>query len=248
MHDAGAGLTLYGNLSSLYEPPTTFQLEDNVAGGDATLRAMQGTVLEIGLRGQGGGTNATFNWDVSLYRAGIDDEILSVDDPLAPGTSLSTNIDRTVHAGIEALFRSSHRVGRRGGLLEPLVTLTLNDFAFDGDAVYGDNELPGAPDYFVKGELLYRSPAGLFVGPTFDRVGQRWADFSNSYRVDGYTLLGLRGGYSKDRWRVFVDLRNLTDKDHVAYHTVRDVAAPDGALLYRGEPLSAYVGFEIALD
>jgi iron complex outermembrane receptor protein len=100
----------------------------------------------------------------------------------------------------------------------------------------------------LKGELIYRSPEGFFAGPTFDRVSQRWADFSNSYRVDGYTLLGLRGGYSQDRWRVFVDIRNLTDKDHVAYHNVRDVAAPDTALLYRGEPLSAYVGFEIALD
>jgi iron complex outermembrane receptor protein len=153
-----------------------------------------------------------------------------------------------VHAGIEAIFRSSHEIGNSGGRLEPLVTLTVNDFAFDGDAVYGTNELPGAPDYFVKGELIYRSPDGLFFGPTFDRVGKRWADFSNSYRVEGYTLLGLRGGYSKDRWRVFVDVRNLSDNDYVAYHNVRDVAAPDTALLYRGEPLSAYVGFEIALD
>jgi iron complex outermembrane receptor protein len=248
IHALGTGLTLYGNLSSLYEPPTTFQLADNVTGGDATLKAMQGTVLELGLRGQGGGGNGSFNWDVAVYRAGIDDEILSIDDPMAPGTSLSTNIDKTRHAGIEAIFRSSHRIGSRGGLLEPLVSMTLNDFAFDGDAVYGSNELPGAPDYFVKGELIYRSTHGFFVGPTFDYVGQRWADFSNSYRIEAYTLLGLRGGYARDRWRTFVDIRNLNDKDYVAYHSVRDVAAPDTAVLFRGEPLSAYVGFEFLLD
>jgi iron complex outermembrane receptor protein len=248
IHDLGTGLSLYGNLSSLYEPPTTFQLQDNVAGGDATLKAMQGSVLEIGLRGEGGGANGSFNWDVALYHAAIDDEILSIDDPMAPGTSLSTNIDNTVHAGIEAIFRSSHRVGGRGGLLEPLVSMTVNDFAFDGDAIYGNNELPGAPDYFVKGELIYRSPDGFFAGPTFDHVGARWADFSNSYRVAGYTLLGLRGGYARNRWRTFVDIRNVSDKDYVAYHSVRDVAAPDSAVLYRGEPLSAYIGFEFSLD
>jgi hypothetical protein len=33
-----------------------------------------------------------------------DGEILSLDDPLAPGTSLSANIDATVHAGIEAVL------------------------------------------------------------------------------------------------------------------------------------------------
>lgn len=248
IHAINPGLTFYGNLSSLYEPPTTFQLQDNVAGGSATLKAMQGTVLEAGFRGESSHTNGSFYWDVALYHAGIDDEILSVDDPMAPGTSLSTNIDSTVHAGIEAIFRSSHSIGNRGGQLEPLVSMTVNEFSFDGDATWGNNTLPGAPDYFVRGELIYRSPAGFFAGPTFDRVGDRWADFANSYRVDGYTLLGLRGGYSKDRWRAFIDIRNLTDKTYAAYHSVRDVAAPGAAVLYRGEPLAAYVGFEFSLD
>jgi iron complex outermembrane receptor protein len=126
------------------------------------------------------------------------------------------------------------------------VTLTFNDFAFDGDAVYGDNELPAAPDYFVLGELIYRSPGGLFVGPTFDRVAGRWADFATTYRVDGYTLFGLRGGFARGKWRAYVDVRNLTDEDYVAFHTVRNVAAPDAATLFPGEPLSASVGFEIS--
>jgi iron complex outermembrane receptor protein len=248
IHAFGSGASLYGNLSSLYEPPTNFELEDNVAGGNATLEAMHGTELEIGLRGADSSGNGSFNWDVSLFRAEIRDEILSVDDPLAPGTSLTTNVDRTVHAGIEALFGGSRPFGERGGSIEPLVSVTLNDFGFDRDAVYGNNELPGAPAYFVKGELLYRSPGGFFIGPTFDRVGRRRADFANTYQVDVYTLLGLRGGYARDSWRVFVDLRNLADKDYVAYHYVRDIAAPDTALLFRGEPLSAYVGFEFTLN
>ena len=240
----GGSANLYANLSSVYEPPTNFQLEDNVAGNGATLAAMEGTVAEIGMRG-GPGTGG-FDWDVSLYRAEIDDEILSVDDPQASGTSLVTNIDRTIHAGIEAMFRSTHRLG--DGRLEPLVTLTVNDFSFDGDAVYGDNDLPAAPDWFARGELIWRGNGGYFAGPTFDRVGERWADFANTYRVDAYTLLGLRGGFTRDKWRAWADVHNVTDEDHVAYHHVRDVAAPDDAILFPGEPMSVYVGFEISLD
>jgi iron complex outermembrane receptor protein len=243
----GGSASLYGNLSSLYEPPTNFQLEDNIAGGSATLEAMQGTVVELGLRGgPGTGANGSFDWDVSLYRAEIDDEILSVDDPLAPGTSLATNIERTIHAGVEAMFHSTHRVG--DGRLEPLLTVTVNDFAFDGDAIYGDNQLPAAPDWFARGEIIYRSSGGYFVGPTFDRVGERWADFANTYRVDAYTLLGLRGGFTRGKWRAWVDVHNLTDEDYVAYHYVRDHALPDDAILFPGEPLSVYVGFEVSLD
>jgi iron complex outermembrane receptor protein len=247
IHSIGGTASLYANLSSLYEPPTNFQLEDNVAGGNATLEAMHGTVVELGFRGgPGTGETGSVDWDVSFYRAEIDDEILSVDDPLAPGTSLATNVERTIHAGIEAVFRSTHRFGE--GRLEPLVTFTANDFVFDSDAFHGDNELPAAPDWFARGELIYRSAGGYFLGPTFERVGERWADFANTYRVDGYTLLGLRTGFASGKWRAWLDVHNLTDEDYVAYHYVRDVAAPDAAILFPGEPLSVYVGFEMSLD
>jgi iron complex outermembrane receptor protein len=249
VHSIGSGTSLYGNLSSTYEPPTNFELEDNVAGGSAVLKAMHGTVAEFGLRGgRSSAAGGSVDWDIALYRAQIDDEILSVDDPLAPGTSLSTNVDRTVHAGIEAIFRSAHRLGNRGGLIEPLVTLTLNDFAFDGDAVYGNNDLPAAPNYFVRGELIFRTSGGYFVGPTVDRVGKRWADFANTYRVEAHTLLGLRAGLTRGKWRAFADVRNVTDEAYVVSHSVRNRAAAGDAILNPGEPLSAYIGFEISLD
>jgi iron complex outermembrane receptor protein len=51
IYDVTTEFSFYGNLSTLFEPPTNFQLEDNVAGGNATLGAMHGTVAEIGIRG-----------------------------------------------------------------------------------------------------------------------------------------------------------------------------------------------------
>jgi iron complex outermembrane receptor protein len=243
-----SGASFYGNLSSLFEPPTNYELEDNVAGGSATLRPMQGSVIEVGTRGErAAGSANRWGWDVSLYYAVIDDEILSVEDPGAPGTSLATNVDRTVHAGIEAMFRSIISLGGRGNL-EPLLSLTVNEFGFNGDPVYGDNDLPAAPEYVVRSELVYRSTSGFFIGPTLERVGKRWADFANSYRVDSHTLFGLRAGWASDRWRAFADIRNFTDQKYVAYHSVRNVASPDNAILYAGEPLSAYFGFEVLFD
>jgi iron complex outermembrane receptor protein len=89
---------------------------------------------------------------------------------------------------------------------------------------------------------------GFSIGPTVERVGKRWADFENSYRVDSHTLLGLRAGWENERWRAFADIRNLTDEQYVAYHSVRNVASADDAVLYAGEPLSAYFGFEVSFD
>ena len=119
---------------------------------------------------------------------------------------------------------------------------TRNDFSFDNDAVYANNDLPAAPNYAVRGEVMYRHPSGFSVGPTFDLIGKRYADFSNSYRIDGYHLLGLRVAYAQDRWEAFGELRNLQDKAYIATLSVRDLAHPTDALLQPGAPRSTYFG------
>ena len=239
----GGGASLYGNLSSLFEPPTNFELEDNVVPG-ATLAPMRGRVIEIGARAEplSGAGNSLF-WDFSFYYAAIEDEILSIEDPDAPGTSLATNIESTIHAGVEALL-GGRLVLDGGGSLEPRLALSLNKFRFDGDPGWGDNTLPAAPDWFLRGELIWRGSGGFFVGPTVDRVGVRWADFANSYRIEGHTLWGLRAGWNQARWRVFADVRNLADESYVVTHSVRNVTAASAAVLNPGEPRSFYLGIE----
>lgn len=242
----GDEVDLFANLSSLYEPPTNFQLEDEASGSGAILDAMHGTVLELGLRGrQPLPRDGSLAWDVALYYAEIRDEILSVDDPGAPGTSMTTNIARTVHSGLEAVLRAELAAGPRGGTITPLASVTINEFSFDRDPVYGSRKLPAAPGYVVRGEVLYRHPNGFFVGPTFDVVDSRFADFMNTYRVDSYRLLGLRAGWSDARWRVFGEIRNAADELYVASHGVLEAAAPDAAILYPGEPRSAYFGVQL---
>ena len=218
-------------------------MEDDLRGDNSTLEAMHGTVYEVGLRGTRG-DEARFNWDVAVYYAQIQDEILSVDDPAAPGNSLTTNVDKTTHAGIEALVGASFSLG---GVhrIEPLLSVTLNEFSFDGDATYGDNDLPAAPKYAVRGEVMYRNSNGLFAGPTFDLVGQRFADFANTYRVGSYGLLGLRAGFTAEKWEFFAELRNLLDEEYVSTLSVQNDASADSAVLYSGAPLSGYVGARV---
>jgi iron complex outermembrane receptor protein len=235
---------LFASASRLYEAPTTFELQDDARGDGSTLDAMHGNVVEVGLRGATGNTPdaARWHWDVSAYYARLRNEILSIDDPAAPGTSLSANVDRTVHAGLEALVGASFPFGNAAHRIEPLVSASYNAFSFDGSVVYGDNDLPAAPDYAVRGEVVYRHDRGFFAGPTFDLVGSRYADFSNTYRVRSYRLVGLRAGIERQRWSVFGEIRNLLDKEYAGVLTVKDRAEVDDALLQAGAPRSVYVG------
>ena len=72
-------------------------------------------------------------------------------------------------------------------------------------------------------------------------MGRRYADFANTYKVGPYELLGLRGGYSNDRWEVFGEVKNLLDRHYIATVSVLNVAGADSRVLYPGAPL-AYVG------
>ena len=237
---------LFANLSRVYEAPTLYELKDETPGGppNTLLDAMSGTVVEVGARGQQAlGRGDRWRWDVAMYYTRLRNEILSRDNPSAPGTSLSINADNTVHAGVEALVGGSFAIGDGGDYrIEPLASLTLNHFRFRHDALYGNNRLPAAPTLALRAELLARHASGFFFGPTLDIVGKRWADFSNTYRVDGYTLWGLRAGWTGKDWEVFAEARNLADKNHVSYFSVRDRAGTNDAILQSGEPRSFYVG------
>ena len=126
--------------------------------------------------------------------------------------------------------------------IEPMLNLTLNHFRFDSDPAYGSNTLPAAPEYFLRGELMYRNMRGYFAGPTFDFVGRRYSDFANTYSVGAYGLAGLRAGFSTPRWEIFGELRNLLDRNYIATIGVMDQTSPDASVLYPGAPRSIYLG------
>lgn len=251
------GNEIFASMSRLFEAPTTFELQDDVRQNDALLDPMKGTVIEIGARGatvqatsERWHTAARWHWDVAVYYARIQDEILSVDE-LVPGTgiptgrSLSTNVDDTLHAGLEALIGARVALGGGTHRLEPLLSLTLNDFSFDSDRVYGNNDLPAAPKYAARGELIYRHRSGFHVGPTVDFIGERYIDFANTAKVGSYELLGLRGGFRGEHWEVFGELRNLADENYIATFSVLNRAAAESALYMPGAPRSVYVGARV---
>lgn len=239
---------LFASVSRVYQAPNSFELNNARAerGPGATLKAMHGTVLELGVRGDNAAPagQVGLNWDVSVYWGRLRNEIVSADDPNAPGNTLTANAGRTTHAGIEALLGARFPVGT-GHSIDPLVSATVNHFRFDRHPQYGSNRLPTAPRYFIHGEIMYRNAQGVYGGPTFDVVGTRYADYSNTYKVGGYGLLGLRAGVKRRHWELFVEARNLLDRRYVAMLGVLERAQPDSAVLNAGAGRSVHAGLRL---
>jgi iron complex outermembrane receptor protein len=247
MYDLTKSAGLYGNVSRLYAPPTNYNISDNITAGSNTtnLKAMEGTSVEIGTRGdQKVGNLNNVMWDLSLYYSWLNNEILSTTPP--NGVAVATNFNNTIHAGVEGLIGGSFALDGKGThTVKPMLNFTINHFKFDNDPTYANNALPAAPDYFLKGETMYHHASGYFIGPTFDVAGKRWGDYANTYKIDSYGLLGMRTGWSNKHYKVFLEGRNLLDTKYVANTNIMNSATATSAMLNAGAPLSFYGGIEI---
>jgi len=247
MYNLTKNASLYTNATRLYAPPTNYNIADNITSGSSTtnLKAMEGTSVEIGTRGKQN-INAlnSVNWDLALYYSWLNNEILSVTP--ASGSPIASNFNNTVHAGVEGLIGGNFALDSKGThTIRPMLSYTVNSFNFDNDRTYGNNALPAAPDYFLKGEAMYHHSAGYFMGPTFDVVGKRWGDYANTYKIDSYGLLGMRTGWSNNHYKLFVEGRNLLNTVYVANTNILNTAGSGDAMLNAGAPLSFYGGVEI---
>ena len=110
----------------------------------------------------------------------------------------------------------------------------MNDFRFDDDPVFGDNVLPGAPRHFVRGELLYKHPTGLFAGPTVEWVPVAlYVDNENTTKAVPYALLGAKFGFDNGGpFSAYIEGRNLTDEKYIASVSITDLVNRGSNALY----------------
>jgi outer membrane receptor protein involved in Fe transport len=96
------------------------------------------------------------------------------------------------------------------------------------DAVFRNNQLPGASRHFLRAELLYRNPSGFFFGPNLEWVPQSYfVDSANTLTTEPYILWGLKAGYDDGKsFSAYVESRNLGNRKYIASTGIIDRANP----------------------
>lgn len=226
---------VYTNVSGSYEPPTFSELTQSLPGvtGLADVDAQKAYTWEIGTRGEHG----RWQWDVAAYRAWLKDELMMFSTGAT--TSGVMNADDTIHQGIElgAAVQLSDSWSSR-------MAYTWNDFHFDGDGQWGDNEIPGAPEHYLRAELRYDGK-GWYVAPNIEAsLSNYYVDMANTLEADAYALLGFNAGYDlNEQVSWFFEARNLTDEHYAATtNVVTTVTAGNSALFYPGDGRAFYTG------
>ncbi len=233
-------LQFFGNLSRSLEPPSFGEL----TGGPGVTQVdkQRASTLEVGLRLQ----RDDLSVDAAIYRARVDGELLALAD--GSGNPLGTvNADRTLHQGVELGVGYAFAPQWKAS-----VNYLLNDFRFDGDRVYGDNDLAGVPPQLLRGELRWSSPSGRFyVAPNVEWAPQDYSvDHANTFKAPGYAIGGVRiGGEIATRWSWFADARNLTGQHWISStNVVANAAGQDQASMLPGDGRAVYVGVEWKLQ
>lgn len=238
-HELSPDIQLFANWSGSTEPPSFGELSGGP--GITQVRAQRASTIELGSRGSAGAVR----WNVSAYRAKVEDELLGLND--AMGLPLGTiNAPRTLHQGIEAGLEWN---------IAPGWTLrqayTLNDFRFDDHPVYGNNRLPGVPRQFYVAELAWKDDDGWFAAPNVTWSPQSHAvDMANSLYADDYAVWGFKfgrqiaGGLARGlSW--FIEGKNLTDgKYAAATGVIADAKGMDQRQFLPGDGRSVYAGIE----
>lgn len=206
------GMQIYGNVTRSVEPPNFGGLAPTT-GGFQPLKEQDAVTAEIGTRGR----SASFVWDVALYRAEIDNELLtfSVNPSLGIPAATFNALNGTMHQGLEA--------GLDWNIMDGLrlrQTYMWSDFHFTGDPQYGDNSLPIVPEHFYRAEL--RGNLGDFwIAPSIEwSMSDAWTDYSNTFEAGSYAIFNFNLGYEFENGpMVFVDVRNILDDKYISNFT-----------------------------
>lgn len=245
--DVNTTSQIFANISKSAEVPSFG--ENTVGSIPFTALLQEAITYEIGTRGR----MPNLNWDLSLYRANIHNELqcLTIINPFFTNQCAVTNADSTVHQGIELGFsavllpRGFESIGSPDQLW--LTTgYTLNNFFFNNDALWGDNQIPGIPKHVLKSELIYRHPCGTYVGPTIEWAPERYyVDNANTLEVNGYTIWGMKFGYEGTKFTTYLEARNLSNETYISsVNLAGNLNGMDGNYFEPGTGRALYGGLQ----
>ena len=238
-------LQFFANFSRASEPPTWSELNPSVAPGFAPLAPQTSWTAEIGTRGKLG---ENVGWDLSIYRSWVKNELQLLVVQGFGGSAIAVNIPNSIHQGIELGLNGTAWRSERNDRITGRMALTVSDYRFENNATYGNNQLPGAPPYYLRAEARYDSPGGFYIGPNLEWAPQGYYvdNVNNSaFMAPPYALLGLKAGYTGLKgFEFFVDARNLTNQMYVSNVGVTSTATAASPLYNPGDGASVYAGIQ----
>jgi len=244
IYEPEPGTQVFANVSKSFETPTFSELTQGGTVGFTPVDAQEAWTVEVGTRGSSG----PVAWDISLYRAWLDGEMLQF--TTGPGIPAATfNAQDTVHQGIEIGLDIdvASNVFSEGDGLRWRNAYTFSDFFFDGDNQFGNNTIAGQPQHFFQTELRYDHADGWFTALDWEAASDADVDFANTLDAPGYGIIGLTAGVDvTEDVSLYVNGRNLLDQEYISTFSTIVNTAGNTAVFYPGVGRQVFAGMRVS--
>ncbi|MBT5469439.1 MAG: TonB-dependent receptor [Nitrospina sp.] len=236
-------IQIFGNISKSFEAPDFSNITQGNTVGFSPVADQRAWTYEIGTRGEHG----PIAWDLSLYHAEIDDELLRF---RAAGafTDSTFNADSTVHQGVElgVGLQLGENLLMEGDRLKMWNAYTYSNFYFEDDVNFDDNEIPGQPNHFYNAELRYEHKDNWFIALNMLAASKADTDFNNTSKVPGYAIIGTGAGYDVNKKvSLFFEGRNLLNKKYISNFTAAATTTDASSNFFSGDLRRFFGGVRI---
>jgi len=246
-----SALSVYGNMSWGFSPPTLAEVRPSNGVFNTTLKPEKGTQIEVGGKGYFG--HRKFYVDVALYHFALDETIVVRRDE--DGADYFVNAGATDQNGIEVLLNWQPEIS--GSWLTALKLwsgITLNKYEFKDymkdNVSYSGNQLTGTPKEVITGGADFNFAKGFYLNLTANYTAEIPLNDNNSVFAKSYTLLGARAGFKnhlnkKLPFEVFAGADNLLDEK---YSLGNDLNAAGGRYYNAAPTRNFYFGLKLGVD
>jgi iron complex outermembrane receptor protein len=245
VHPADA-LTLYANVATAFETPTTTELANRPDGADGfnpELRPERTVSYETGAKGRAGGW---VTYEVAAYQARVRDALIPFEVAGAPGRQFFRNAGSARHRGVEAALGLGAVRGWTGRLAYTWIDARFRDYTVAGTSFAG-KRVPGIAPHRVDGTVGWQAHAGPFAELSGRYEAATPADDANTARSPAFAVFDTRVGWDRARiaWgraTPFVGVTNLLNREYNASVTIN---AFGKRYFEPGPGRSAYVGLQL---
>jgi iron complex outermembrane receptor protein len=208
--------TIFANLSTSFEAPTTTELVNRPGGGNGfnpQLEPEQTLGIETGIRGSIISQNISY--DVALFQLWVQD-LLFPYQLESNGPTYYQNQGETQHSGIEAQLSWQIRQDLSFSFNNTITKAKFTDGQTVDSLSLEGNKVPGIAPFRLNSKLNW-SPRNFYLSLSYNHVSSHKADNLNTATNDSYNIFDASLSYTKSMSiqdvdiQPFININNIFD-------------------------------------
>ena len=215
-------LSLYGNVATAFETPTTSELANQPSGAggfNPTLGPQRTVSFELGLKGRAAG----LRYEVSLYRANVEGELVPFQVPGQPGRDFFRNAGASRHQGIEL------GAGWTAGGWDVRGAYRYTDTHFTdyrtATDVFDGNRIPGVAPHDAELLVAYTSRPGWYLTGDAHYSSAIPVNDANTAEAPAFVVVNVRAGWEgialgTTALSPYAGIANLFDRAYITAVTI----------------------------